>query len=83
MIKFIKRLVDAQFTLNLKFSNRIREGQTQTDWPQDEEEAHLNHVVDLHFGARGIQVERKNMSRDRNADVPRLTNALHICLHIC
>lgn len=35
---------------------RIRDGQTQTDWPQDEEEAHFNHLVDLHFGARGIQV---------------------------
>merc|ERR1712142_27132 len=38
-----------------KLISGIREGQTQTDWPQDEEEAHLNHVVDLHFGARGIQ----------------------------
>ena len=34
---------------------RNKEGQTQTDWPQDEDEANFNHFVDLHFGARGIQ----------------------------
>jgi|ERR1712037_18437 len=32
-----------------------KDGQTQTDWPQDEDEANFNHFLDLHFGARGIQ----------------------------
>jgi len=31
------------------------EGQTQTDWPIDQEECFFNHLIDLHYGSRGIQ----------------------------
>ena len=39
----------------INISSQI-DGQTQTDWPIDQEESFFNHLIDIHYGTRGIQV---------------------------
>jgi len=39
---------------DINISSQI-DGQTQTDWPIDQEESFFNHLIDIHYGTRGIQ----------------------------
>ena len=41
---------------DINISSQI-DGQTQTDWPIDQEESFFNHLIDIHYGTRGIQVK--------------------------
>ena len=41
---------------DINISSQI-DGQTQTDWPIDQEESFFNHLIDIHYGTRGIQVQ--------------------------
>ena len=40
------------------------DGQTQTDWPIDQEESFFNHLIDIHYGTRGIQVRESDFVKN-------------------
>lgn len=48
-------IFDGLFLAEINISSQI-DGQTQTDWPIDQEESFFNHLIDIHYGTRGIQV---------------------------
>ena len=50
---------------DINISSQI-DGQTQTDWPIDQEESFFNHLIDIHYGTRGIQVLIFRFSRKLN-----------------